>query len=439
VELALHILFTLAAALLCLAVLKKWHFVRSSGIRFKTVKWVFGLKIGAGLILWAIYTYHYSYRNTSDAFRYFDDALVLYQTLKTEPQIYLRFLFGVNLQEADLAPTFEQLRGWSSSYSYGIANDNPTIIRLNMVIALFSQGFYHVHTVVFCFLSTIGMIAFIRGCYAIGQISVHKTVAFISVSLLPTIWFWGSGVLKEAPLIAGIGALLWCYSQVIQRKWKFLLGMVLALFVLAFLKPYVLVAMLPALIALSLSRFIKVKPYVRYLGVLILSYTAAVNAGAFYEPGNFLYILQKKQTDFYNVATLNEAGSTIAISPVDQSPLGFLTQIPERITTAFIRPFPWEVNGLFYVPPMVESLFLLFLLLLVGFKFRSKGRELIANELFCFALSCVVVLGVVIGSAVPVLGAVVRYRLPGLMFASMLIPLVLYLYPNLNRRVANLF
>ncbi|MFT4683046.1 MAG: hypothetical protein ACI87M_000544, partial [Yoonia sp.] len=46
-ELALHILFTLAAALLCLAVLKKWHFVRSSGIRFKTVKWVFGLKIGA--------------------------------------------------------------------------------------------------------------------------------------------------------------------------------------------------------------------------------------------------------------------------------------------------------------------------------------------------------------------------------------------------------
>ncbi len=397
------------------------------------------MKILAGLALWAIYTYHYKYRETSDAFRYFDDAMVLFGTLKTDPQIYFRFLLGINLNDPELAPVFEQLRGWSSSYSYGIANDNPTIIRLNMLIALFSQGFYHVHTVVFCFLSTIGLIAFVRGTYAIGELWVHRTVAFLSVALLPTIWFWGSGVLKEAPLIAALGFFIWTSSQVLKGKWKFLVGMLLALFVLLFLKPYVLIAMLPAVTALFLGRILKIKTYLRYGAILVVGYALAVNADVFYKPGDFLYILQKKQTDFYNVAAMNEAGSAIQITEVDQSAGGFLLDVPERLITAYLRPFPWEFSGLFYLPPIAESVVLLFLLVLVLFKWRSKGRLLLENELFCFALSFVIVLGVIIGSAVPVLGAVVRYRLPGLMFGALLVPLVLYLFPKLNRRVANLF
>lgn len=412
-----------------------------SGIRFKTVRLVFLLKIAAGMSLWAIYTFHYSYRETSDAFRYFDDAMVLFQTLKDSPSIYFRFLFGSNLQDPALEPVFDQLRGWSSSYSYGIANDNPTIIRLNMIVALFSQGFYHVHTVVFSFLSTLGIVAFVRGAYALGNVSFHKSIAFLAVALMPTVLFWGSGVLKEAPLIAAIGLFLYALTNLFRKKWDSLLWLALSVLVLFNLKPYVFIAMLPAVLAFLLGKVVMKQHLVwlRYTLVLMLSYVGAVFAGNVHSPGGLLYILSKKQQDFYNVAKENNAGSVIQISPVDQSLIGFLADVPERLWLAFMRPTFSEVDGVFYWPPMIESSFLLIVLFFILIRYRIIQKVLLRNELFCFSLSVVLVLGIIIGSCVPVLGAVVRYRLPGLLFMSMLIPLLLFAYPMLNRWIADRF
>ncbi len=415
--------------------------MRLSGIRYKTVRLVFVLKVAAGFALWAIYTFHYSYRETSDAFRYFDDAMVLFNTLKDSPTIYFQFLFGIGLDDPALTPIFDQLRGWSSSYSYGIANDNPTIIRLNMLIALFSQGFYHVHTVVFGFLSTVGVMAFVRGAYALGNISFHKTLAFLSVALMPTVLFWGSGVLKEAPLIAGIGMFLWSLTNLLKKQWRFVFWTALSVLFLANLKPYVLITMLPAVIAFLLGKVVLKQRLVwlRYTLVVVVSYVGAVFAARVYSPGGMLYILAKKQQDFYNVATANNAGSTVEIAPVDQSFFGFLMDVPERLWLAFMRPTLSEVEGAFYWPPMLESSMLFILFVVVIFRFRIVRKELLTNELFCFSLTFIIVLGTVIGSCVPVLGAVVRYRLPGVLFAALLVPLTLFVYPVLNRWIADRF
>ena len=234
---------------------------------------------------------------------------------------------------------------------------------------------------------------------------------------------------------------LWSLTNLLNGKWRFLLWTALSVLFLANLKPYVLITMLPAVVAFLVGKvFLKKKlVWLRYTIVLAASYVVGVFAGKLYAPGGMLYILSKKQQDFYNVASVNNAGSAVEISPVDQSILGFLVDVPERLWLAFMRPTFTEVEGFFYWPPMIESSALLLLFVLVLFRFRWVKEKLLSNELFCFSLSFLLVLGIIIGSCVPVLGAVVRYRLPALLFAGLLVPLILFVYPTLNRWVAERF
>ena len=183
------------------------------------------------------------------------------------------------------------------------------------------------------------------------------------------------------------------------------------------IKPYVFLSIIPFAIAAAITKRLSVKPLLAYLGVVLIGFAIIVVVqllGIF----DLFDLLQQKQTAFYNVAMMNEAGSVISAPPI-QTPLMAIFAIPEVLTTVLFRPFITEINSILYALAAAENLLLLGLITLMIFFFKHPTRKQL-NFAF-FALFFTLILGTLIGWTTPILGAVVRYKVPFLPFIFSLI------------------
>ncbi|MFT6175787.1 MAG: hypothetical protein ACI9CP_001986, partial [Cryomorphaceae bacterium] len=92
---------------------------------------------------------------------------------------------------------------------------------------------------------------------------------------------------------------------------------------------------------------------------------------------------------------------------------------PNALHVTYLRPWPWEWTNFLYIPAALENLFLFIALGLMLWNFRRPYG--LAVPIIAFGISAVLVLGVLIGEVVPVLGAVVRYKMPALIFLFVII------------------
>ncbi len=383
---------------------------------------LFLIKVAFGLLLWWIYSFYEPYRGSSDAFLYFNDGLILAELAESNPLHFFRLLFGIGIEDPALEVYFDNMHRWWCKSTYGIANDNPTIIRINGLIALVSLGNFHVHTVFMCFISTLAAVFLIKAVQNMVQLPV-KALFFLML-LAPSYLFWTSGVLKEAPLMLALALFLYGFFVWVKSTFKshqHLLLIVLSGFVLFHLKGYVFLSFIPALTFWLIGSRLRWWR-LAFVGVHAVFVVAAMFADRFYAAGNFLYVLSKKQTDFVNVANKQGAGSQIDAIPIDGW-LDFTSNLPMYWITTFFRPFLGEGNSwLQHFSAMETSICLLCLLLALIFRRHQNEVE---GRLTLFVLSFLLILAAIIGATVPVLGAVVRYKVPLLPFFGLLIALII--------------
>jgi hypothetical protein len=393
-----------------------------AGIPKRWFQILFLSKVAFGILLWWIYTYYEPYKGASDAFLYFNDGLILGELAESNPQHFFRLLFGIGIEDPALEVYFDNMHRWWCKSTYGIANDNPTIIRINGLIALVSLGNFHVHTVFMCFISTLAAMFLLKAVRSVVQLSVKGL--FFLMLLAPSYLFWTSGVLKEAPLMLALALFLWAFFDWVKASFKsvkHVLLMVISGYFLFHLKGYVFLSLIPALsfwLIGSRLRFWRLA----FLAVHAVFVVVAMFADRFYSAGDFLYVLSKKQTDFINVANKQAAGSQIEAIPIDGW-LDFTSNLPIYWITTFFRPFLGEGNSLLqHFSALETSMCLLLLFLALIFRRHQSNDE---GRLTLFVLSFLLILAAIIGATVPVLGAVVRYKVPLLPFFGLLIALII--------------
>jgi hypothetical protein len=410
----MHVLLTLAYAVLCSIIIWRSRFFRLHGIQSHWLIAVFALKIGAGLLLWAVYNYHYNFR--SDTFIYFEDAMTIRNLWTEDRQAFWSFFWGYGTENPAFDFVHERLKTWTRSYNYGLTYDGPTIVRINLIISLFSFGYYHVHTVMMCFISLIGLTAIYKTFQS--YFVKKELLLFGACFLIPSVVFWSSGVLKEAPLVMAFGLLVYSIFQLLQNFKRPYLWIVFltSAWIMVFLKEYVLMSLLPALISLLVCKILMNRFVIlTFLFVHAACFLIAINASAFFVGGNFLYVLQKKQTDFYNFTQLVNAQS--GIERIDISDHAhFIMGYPQALANTYFRPHLLEMKSPFYVPIAIENLLFVFLLV-VPFFYPQKlpKRSLV---IFLFVLSFVLVIGGIIGFTVPILGTAIRYKIIALPFLA---------------------
>ncbi|NNC82333.1 MAG: hypothetical protein HKN79_02050, partial [Flavobacteriales bacterium] len=93
---------------------------------------------------------------------------------------------------------------------------------------------------------------------------------------------------------------------------------------------------------------------------------------------------------------------------------------PGAVIRTYFRPAIWEMGGALQALAAIENS--LYILLLLSAIIWRKGIQ--NQDLFIMCLIFLVAMGVLIGSVTPVLGAIVRYKVPALPFLMMLIYLI---------------
>ncbi len=376
---------------------------------------LFVLKVIAGIVLVLIYIYHYKTRSSADIFRYFDDGNILFKALKDNPADYFRMLTGIGSESEHLMKYYNEMGFWLKGIDYNLYNDNRTVIRLNGFIRLFSFGSIYAHTVFFAFLSFVGLTAIYK--IFINNVRTNKWILLIAAYLIPSVLFWTSGVLKEAILMFGFGIFLYSIYILFKnpKSLFYYLILMLSIIILFLSKFYILIAALPGIFSILLFKLTSKKyKFLKFLTIHLISFIILINSQIFIKKYNFLEIISKKQKDFIAyVDSLQHVGSKIDIPKVDPTVFSLIKNSPNAFFNTLLRPFIWEVNSVFSLLAAFENLILI-ALIIVSFIYRKSNY--VMNDIIYFSISFTFILFILSGLTTPVIGALVRYKVPSLPF-----------------------
>jgi len=362
-----------------------------------------------------LYTYYYTDHKDADSFKFFTDSKFIYDSLFTKPYDFIRMITGFDASAPELRAYYLKMDAWLNTNP--IFNDNKTIIRLNAYFRFFSLGYYYVHVIFINVISFFGLFCLYKafGTYAPNK----KKELFYLTFLLPSLMFWGSGLLKDGILIGGFGLCL--YSLVLlDRKgysWKRLLGFLAGFGTLIITKVYVIAIIFPGLIAWWISRKLSAA---KATLVFIIIYAAYLSTGfSLYRfmDTNLQAELFYKQKNFLEIAEQHSA-TQIEMPRIECSTISIIEQSPHAFANTMFRPAVFDANGNpLILMAAIENVCILFLILLCLISFSARGKKTDGFVLLCLVF--ILMLFTLIGLITPVLGAIVRYKiiaLPCLVF-----------------------
>ncbi len=409
----MEIILVVAYTILFLFLIRRMKFFSLEEIQPRFVSVVFVLKIIAGCTLGLLYTYYYTNRMTADTFKFFDDGKILFNTFFTNPKHFFEMLTGINGKSPELTTYYETMNTWFNTDV--LFNDNKTMIRLNAIFDFFSLGYYYVHVVFINFFSFTGLIALFR-LFQSFQKNKSKEI-FIVMMLLPSMLFWGSGLLKDGLLLFALGMMLYLFNRIVNKTCsnRHLIAFILSFFLLMMTKLYVLAAIFPGLIAWCWSRDDSMKKILFKFATCHLVYFMMVfNVGLVSDKYDITDIIYYKQKNFYTLAEYTNAKSLIHISQIEPTVWSVLKHSPEAVLRVFVRPFVTDSSSPLILLSAFENILILVIILLCIVSF--KKTEIIQQPIFYFSILFVLILFALIGLITPILGALVRYKIPALPF-----------------------
>jgi hypothetical protein len=454
----------------------KSSFFRLSGISSVQTAGLFLLKVFAGTLLWKFFTVHYP---ASDASIFFNDSKIIYDAFFQDPFRFIQLFTGVG-DDAVLSAIRSRMQLWNNSYTAFLIQDSRTMIRLNVLFRFISGGYFYVHAILICFLSFTGLVLIYKLFHPylhrtpllliIACFLLPSVLFWSSTVLKEGIIFLGLGLL----LYHCQCGLRRSYS------YKNIIGMIAGVLLLILVKMYVLLALCPALlanfwIAWSSHRYILLKYATSHLFFLLFIFLLRFLSSSL----DFVRIVKNKQTDFINVAkggmvlfhdstyiylnydereqrlipasehfyklrkgfryasfkmgksdtvllkgdadtnsfkvlyTYVPAGSAFPIPQLKPNLLEMLKHAPLAFFNTLVIPSLLTFQKAFTGWILLENMVLLLFILTVMGAFL-KRRFPLGLVLFCF--SFVGILFALIGLTTPVLGALLRYRIPGIPF-----------------------
>ncbi len=408
----MEFLLTIVYSLIFIAFISRLSFYKIDGISGNWVIAAFAVKVLAGSLLYLVYTYYYKERNNADIYKYFDDSKILYNALWNNPHDFLKIFFSFGNDTPYFDKYYGQMNNWYGIYPTNLYGDGHIMIRFNALARIISFQYLNVHTVIMNFLSFTGLIGMIRFFRMEGR---KQKLLFLMIFLMPSLLFWGSGVLKEGLILFSLGIILFHFRQFAegQNQWWRILLMLIALIILRYTKFYIFALILPLLVSglwvsMSKRKFILLK----YAFLILLAIGAGSQLYRVNPYNKISELLANKHNGFVKEAIEAKAGSLFDTAMMQPSWPEILKATLPGFLNTLLRPLPWESVNPFMLMASAENLLIIFLILFVLFRLK-KPADL---NLFIFSVIFFLLVYSVSGLISPISGALVRYKIPAMPF-----------------------
>ena len=394
--------------------------IKNKALR-KYFMWGLWLKIFGAIALGIIYNTYYG----GDTNLFFRDGGIVWNILIDSPSMGIRILFFTDA--GDNSPElFQYVR---RIYYYVDAN-SFAVLRISAICSIFSFNTYTINAIFFAIISFSGIWSMFRVWHHLYPHLLRPLA--VAVFFIPSVVFWGSGLLKDTITIGALGWMFYgFYFGIILRKkivWNILL-LLLGAWVSNAIKQYVLLIFLPSALLwffLNYRNRIKSRP----LRIIMLPIMMSIAL-----PAGFYAITQiTGEQSQYNIdrvaanAKINsewleyvskiEGGSGYNLGELDGTIGNMLTKFPQAVWLALFRPYLWEANNPFMLLSAVEAFFFLLLTLKLFLTVNPAkiGRQLVDHPVLFFSLAFTLVLAFAAAVSSNNFGTVVRYKIPFMPF-----------------------
>ncbi len=378
-----------------------------------TVKIVGAIAVG--------FTYQFYYTG-GDTFNYHTHgSRHIWEAFVDSPLLGLKLIFGDGAFEPDLYKYSSKMAFFNDSASY-------LIVRIAGVLDIFTFSTYSSTAVLFAVFSFIGMWLFFQTFYR-QYPHLHLGIA-VAAFFIPSVFFWGSGLLKDTITIGLLGMATYSIFKIFilkepnSKTLALLLG---SLYGLYSIKIYILLTFLPAailwafIVHLRTMRSLVLRmvlfPFVITIAG-VLAYYAMVKAGedhAKYSIDNFARTAQVTAYDI-RYWSGRDAGSGYELGKLDGTFGSMLKLAPQAINVSLFRPYLWEVNNpLMLLSGLESSLLLLYCIYIIISKNLRIFRAITNADVF-FALIFALTFAFAVGVSTFNFGTLARYKIPMLPF-----------------------
>ncbi len=373
------------------------------------------VKITGAIALGLVYQYYY---NGGDTGLYFINATKVSDFAATDFGSFIDLVFKPVSSTIQLRNNIHWL---GDNFAFSESNFFP--IRVIAILQLFTFSSYLPCAIIFAAISFTGIWK-IYTSFVHMYPDLYKKFA-IAFLFMPSVFFWGSGILKDSLCIAALGWLFYgCYLLFMLRIKivKAVIIILLSISVLLIIKIYIALAFLPSLLfwvfftyrGMIRSQFLRIMflPFIILL-LLVTVYALVMNLSKTTDRFDINQIVN--QAANFNANNMLGSGSVIDLGVTsDMTTAQLISLAPISIATTLFRPFIWEVNSIVMALSALESLYILYLFLLI---LRSGTfKTILQNPLVAFCLIFSIIFAFAIGFSTSNFGTLVRYKIPAIPF-----------------------
>lgn len=396
------------------------------------------IKFFGAISVCLIYQFYYT---GGDTINYFQTAKAITGLLKKDSNVFFDVMSGNN--------SFENYSCFDSNTEWPVFWRDPKALFVSRLIVPICMASFKSFIVSALLLAWICYSGVWRLFLLFNQQFPQLQKEFaISILFIPSVVFWGSGLLKDTITLSAVGWYTYhFYYFFIQKKYKFLSGLYIFIsaFLLIAIKPYILFALLPgSIIWLSNERLANVQSKVLRSLAAPFFITIGVSVGFFVltQLGDALgtysidNVLNKalesnldQKADYYG-------GQSFDIGNFDADPISMLGKAHLAIAATLFRPYLWDVRNPVMLLSALENTYIMLLtiFLLIRLKFWGFFGLIGKNPLLLFSVLFSLFFAFSVGIATSNFGSLVRLKIPCIPFFASSLFVLKYLYDQRSKR-----
>ena len=384
--------------------LTKKYFIPALSVKF----------LGA-IMLGLIYQFYYK---GGDTFNYYTHTKIIHQAFSDSFHLGWKMITTNGTYEPEIIKYTSQMFWWQPN------STEMFVAKIASIIGLFCFNTYTIIGLCFAFISFCGVWAMYITFLRIFPLAYKKLA--IAVFFLPSVFFWGSGLMKDSLCIGALGWTFYGFYHVFIAKRNARTAAIMGaigIYILVSAKIYILLSFMPPALfwvfnensnkIKSASLRVLLKPLFIIVGAAA-AYFGAINITAGDERFDVDKIGERSKITKDYLSSYVASGSAYDIGELDGSLASIVQVAPKAVFITLFRPFLFEARNPVMLLSALEAGLFLYLTISLFYKTGFfKSLRLIASEpilTFCFLFAIILAIGV--GTTSGNFGTLVRYKIP---------------------------